>query len=221
MDWRVYVAEFLASFIFVFVSVSALLSASLFPEIGVVGVSLAIGFAYAALLFGSVHFAGGYLNPSITLALWLTAKISGMRAVFLIIAQAVASILAAWAIVLVYGNLAQRFPLAPELGLNIDISSAVIMSAIFSAALVFVAFATMVDRRGPVSFGPLVLGLLIVAATLIAFPFFGGAFNPIQALGAAVITNSFNTMAVWLIGPLAGSLMGLVYEVLFLRKSKK
>jgi len=221
-DWRAYIAEFLGTFVFVFVANGAVVVNFLYGDINTLGLSITIGFSYAALLFMTVYRSQGYLNPAITIALWLVKRISPVNTFFYIVVQVLASFAAAGLLLLVFGESAKEISLGgPTLGVNVEMSAAVLVETILTAGLIFAVFATMVDRHGPVSFGPLVAGFFTVAAAIVAGPISGAAFNPVRAIGPGVLSNSTNTLAVWIIGPLAGSLFALFYEVVFLRKGKK
>lgn len=221
-DWRAYLAEFLATLVFVFIACLVTLSSQFYGQINGIGVALAIGLSYTALVFASVHLGGGYINPAVTLALWLAGKMSHIKAVSLIVAQIIASFSAAGLIFLIFGQTAQRFFLGtPTVGVGIDIASALTLEAILTAALVFVVFATAVDRSGPVSFSVLALGLYVTGATIAALEISGAVLNPSRAIGPAILSKSYESLAVWLIGPITGSLMGPLYEFVFLRKGRK
>lgn len=221
-DWRAYFAEFLGTFAFVFVSSSAVLVDNLYGDIGTVGVALTVGVSYAALVFVTVHLSGGYLNPAIAVALWLAGQLANVKAVFFILAQVLASFAAAFCLLLIFSEESKIFALGgPILGIDVSLSMAVVVEAVMSAILVFAVFGTMVDRGGPVSFGPLVLGFILLSATIIAFPVSGAAFNPARVLGPLIVSGSADNLMVWVIGPLTGSLFGIVYEYLFLRKGKR
>lgn len=220
-DWRTYVAEFVATFIFVLICSFAVIVNYLYGQIGVLGIALVVGSSYAALIFATNHLSGGYLNPAITFSLWLCSKLKGTKTVFLILAQLLASLAAFASVLLFFGQRAVGVNLgAPTLGIGETIAQATGLEAILTAILVFCVFAVMVDRRGPVSFGPLVLGMILSVLTIIALPMSGAAFNPSRVIGAYVILKSYNFLIPWILGPLAGSFAGLVYEVVFLREQK-
>ncbi len=212
----------MGTFVFVLIANGVIISNFLYGDIKTLGISLAVGFSYAALVFMTVHTSGGYLNPAVVVALWLVKKLDGVKAVFFILTQVLASFAAAAILLLIFGEGAKQVYLGgPILGINVDISIAVLVEAILSGGLIFAVLATMVDRRGPVSFGPLVLGFFVVAATIMAMPISGAALNPARAIGPLVLSKTTNSLAVFVIGPLSGSLFALVYEVVFLRKGKK
>lgn len=219
--WRAYLAEFLGTFVFVFISCGAVLSYIFYGEIGVVGAAVATGLAYCAMMYATVHISGGHINPAITLASWLAQKTSGATAVFYVCAQIVAGIAAAGLLVYIFGQEAGEFSLGgPTVFSDIETSRALIVEVALAATVVFAYFATMVDRRGPTSFGPLVMGLMISAATLMALPISGASLNPARAVGPAVVSQVYDSLAVAVVGPLTGSLVGIIYDWLFLKKKR-
>lgn len=221
-DWRSYIAEFLGTFVFVLIASGIVLSDAFFGDVGKIGIGLATGLVYASLIYVTAHLSGGYLNPAITLALWFTRKLSGVKTIFYVLAQIAASFAAAYVLLLFFGSPARELGLGgPILGVNTSSQIAIVVEAALTAVLVLCVYATMIDRSGPVSFGPLVLGFVLASETIFALPLSGAAFNPARALGPAVISNTFDNLLVWIVGPAAGSLFGLVYEFLFLRKGRK
>lgn len=215
-------AEFLGTFVFVLVSCGSVLSYIFYGEIGISGVALASGVTYSAMMFSTVHISGGHLNPVVTLALWLAQKIGGATAIFYILAQVLASFAAAGVLLFIFGQESAGFSLGgPVIGADIAIAKALVVEATGGAILIFVYFATMVDRWGQASFGPLVLGLVIASLTMVALPLSGASINPARAVGPAVISQTYDSLAPVVVGPLVGSLMGIFYEFVFLRKAKK
>lgn len=222
IDWRGYLAEFLGTFVFVFIANGAVIVNFLYGDIKTLGLATTFGFSYAALLFVTVYRSQGYLNPAVTISLWLVKRLSTVSTIFYIVTQILASFAAAALLMLIFGESARQIGLGgPIVGVNIEISTAVLVEAILTSALIFAIFATMIDRRGPVSFGPLVIGFILIACAIIAMPVSGAGFNPARAIGPGVLSNSVNNLAVWIIGPLAGSLFALIYEFVFLKKAKK
>ena len=222
LPWRAYVAEFLGTFVFVFLTCAAVLANELTVDIGTVGIALTAGFSYAAAVFATVSISGGNLNPAVSVGLWLAGKIASSVLVFYVAAQILASILAAWLLYLIFGDSGLKFFLgAPALGNDVTLTTALIVEAVASAILIFVYFATLVDKRGPVSFGPLVLGLVITAATIFAFSISGAAFNPARAVGPALILRSYDFLVIYAVGPLIGSLFAIIYDFLFLKSFRK
>lgn len=222
LPWRAYVAEFLGTFVFVFIAAGSVLTNVFFSDLGVLAQAIAGGLALGAMIYVTAAISGGHLNPAVTLSLWLSGRISAVNTVFYIVSQVLASFAAGGTLLYIFGDRALHFNLgAPILGADVAVGTALILEAILTAALVFAVFATVVNRRGPVSFGPLVVGLVAMVSGIFVGPITGAALNPARAIGPAIISGSFTNLPIWILGPFAGSLFGLVYEFVFLRKTSK
>lgn len=220
--WKAYIAEFLGTFVFILVSLGTFLANSFLGEVGLLGIALAAGFSYVAMVFATVHLSGGYLNPAITLALWFSRKVSATNAFFYILAQFLAGFAAVFALMYIFSASPADFSLWQQLaGGEVTLQKVVIVEAIFTSILVFAYFATMVDKRGSTSFGPFALGLVVIVSILVATPISAGIINPAKALAPAIVSSSYNELLAWVVGPFVGSLFGLVYEFIFLRSGKK
>lgn len=215
-------AEFLGTFVFVLIACGSVLVNIFYGEIGPLGIALASGLAIAAMMFVTIHLSGANLNPAVSLALWLSQKLTGTKLIFYTICQILAGFAAAALLVLIFGQESLKFRLGgPGIGAGVSVQAALIVEAVLTAILVLVIFATVVDKRGPVSFGALAAGLIVVAASIFGSAISGAVLNPARAIGPLVLSGSYNDLAVWLVGPATGSLFGVVYDFLFLGKGKK
>ncbi len=61
---------------------------------GLLGIALVQGFTYAVMLAVTMHLSGGYLNPAITIMLWVYQRLDSRRALVLLAAQFVGAFLA-------------------------------------------------------------------------------------------------------------------------------
>ena len=217
--WREYAIEFVGTFVFVTIATLTAYTSVFYSEISILEKSLIISFSYAALLWSTVNFSGGFLNPAITLALWLCQKVSGVKAVFFVLAQIVAALVSYYLVYILFSGVSpvEIF----ELGLGVDTGSAFVIEAVLSAFLIFVVFATMIDRRGPAGFGPLIVGLFLLSITLVAYPVTGAVFNPIAVIGNFIFSREYGNFLPQILGPLVGSIAGLVYTVVFIKPAKK
>lgn len=222
IPWRSYVAEFLGTFIFVLVANGAVLTDLLYTEIGPVGKAMAAGLAISAAIFATVHLSGAHLNPAVTLGMWITGRLMGFVTIFYIVAQLVAGLAAAAILLLVFGPGARELGLGiGPLGIGVTSQQALLIEAVLTAILILTVFATFVDRRGLTSFGPLAVGLVVAAAGILAGPLTGAILNPARVIGPAVISQTWENLPIWIVGPALGSFAGILYEWLFLRKGKR
>lgn len=215
-------AELVGTFLFVFFASSVVVVSKLYDNLGILPIAFAIGFVYISLIYALRELSGGFLNPTITIALWLTKKLSGVRTVFYLLSQIAGSFLAAEFVIFIFGNPALQMQLGgPVFGLGVLPQTVLAIEALVSAGLVFIVFATMFDKRGNSGMGPLVLGLYLVAVTVIFWPLSGASFNPVRALGPLVLSHAYSALAIFIIGPLIGSLAAIVYEYVFIENDKK
>lgn len=215
-------AEFLGTSFFVFICASALLGNLIFQEYGALGIGLATGASLIAIIYAFSAISGSHLNPAVTLALWFAQKISLAEGLLYIGAQVLGGFTAAALLLLVFGQRGIDYYLGgPVISQDTSLQSAVVLEAIFASLWVFTYFATFVDKRGPVSFGALSVGLVVMAGTIVAGPISGAAFNPIKAIGPLALSGHVDSLMIWIAGPMVGSLVGIAYAPLFLRVTKK
>lgn len=220
-NWRALVAEFLGTFVFVFVACGSVLTRNIFDDFGVIGVALATSVILTALMFATVALSGGHLNPAITLAAWLTQKINTVTAVLYIVVQVIAGFAAAFLLLFIFGDHGTAFYLGGSvLSVDTTVQSGLVLEAVLTAVLVFAFFATMIDKRGPVSFGPIAVGLVFLAVGIFAGPIEGAALNPVK-VAPLIVSGHTESILVWVVGPLTGSLFGVVYHLLFLGQGKR
>ena len=222
LNWRSYAAEFLGTFVFVLVSLGVLINKETFGDLDVLAVGLATGLTYASMVFATIHTSGGHLNPVITLSLWFVRKIRSIDCLVYIMCQLLAGFLATFLLLFIFGNGIVDFSFGlVSGGQEVILQKAVSVEALMSAVLVFAYFSCIVYKRGPVSFGPLVLGFVVFSVYLFSFAVSGGVVNPAKALGPALVSGSYSELTAWIVGPLAGSLFAFVYDFLFLKKNHK
>src|SRR5438477_10956422 len=92
MSPRALIAEFAGTFAWVFISAAAILADAAAPianapRIGPIGIALVAGLSYAGLLAATVPLFGGFLNPAVTLALWVFHRLGSGTALALAAVQ--------------------------------------------------------------------------------------------------------------------------------------
>lgn len=247
---RACMAEMIGTFAFVLISAGSQYIATLggwqpgdiWWQPQLVWVALASGLMYAAVLAATQPVSGGYLNPAVTITLWVFKRLDGLQAFFFIFVQVLGAFLAGGALWLL---LPENEParMASHLGalqlnlakLGVEASgAAVTFKAIgielsLTFLLVFIIFGTQLDPRAPRWSGNwanrlacLWIGLALVGCTLVAFPLTGAGLNPARWLGPALWdltqqVNAFQTNAPYWVGPIAGALLaGWLYTALVL-----
>jgi glycerol uptake facilitator-like aquaporin len=256
MSPRALIAEFAGTFAWVFISAAAILGNAVAPQINSIpiepiGIALVTGMSYAGLLAVTAPLSGGFLNPAITLALWVFHRVDTGRAVALAAVQFGGAALGGLA---VRGLLSLRLDavIAARMGtphLNLEafgtdrIGPAVLVQgmgieAVLTFALVFAILALYFDPRTDRllsgfarRWANVAVGLLLSAEVLAAGSLTGAATNPARWFGTVIWESTipelearrpFIDHAVYWVGPTIGALVaGILYQYLILPIHKR
>jgi glycerol uptake facilitator-like aquaporin len=199
--------------------------------------ALATGLVLAGALAWTVPISGGYLNPAITLTLWVYKKLEGGRTTGLILSQLVGAVAAGAALRMLFasdGLLPARLG-TPHLNYQaIGYSTLTLWGMIhgsaaelcFTFVLTITIFATLIDERAPAlpdgaqrGLTCLWVGLVAATLTLVGFKVTGAAANPARWFGSAIWELSVDGLRgrtptpladhmVYWIGPIVGALLG-------------
>ena len=240
--WRAVAAEFIATGLFVFLGTgSVVVALNVIGEGGsysdpsfIISVAMAHGLAIALLVAATARISGGHINPAVTFAAAATGKIKVSTAVLYIGAQLVAAILGSLLLKAVIAGPAELGHLGAhsinvfntDLGTGIvedqvgnGAGAGLLIEAVLTFALVFVVFATAIDRRGLTHLAPVAIGLAYLVGHLVAIPLTGASMNPARSFGPAVVANFWDDHWIYWLGPLIGAAVAaLVYEFVFLQR---
>jgi aquaporin Z len=202
---------------------SAVLAAS-FPEVGIglAGVALAFGLTVLTMAYAIGHISGCHLNPAVTVGLWAGGRHPLGEVLPYIVAQVLGAILGATVLLMIASGKA-GFELSAGLASNgyaahspggYSLASGflteVVMTLFF---LVIILGAT--DRRAPVGFAPIAIGLGLTLIHLISIPVTNTSVNPARSTGPAVLVGGWALDQLWLfwVAPILGALMaGYLYR---------
>lgn len=197
------------------VAVSAALAR---PIAGAPNNSLAVGLTFGLTLVALVaalgFLSGAHFNPAVTLGLASAGKFPWKDTAQYIIAQLVGAILASLTVWLVFGNAARSIAFlgATYPAPTASAAQAFLIEAVVTFFLVMTVVAVTTDKRVPAPVAAPAIGFALGMAVLIAGPISGGAVNPARALGPMIVTWKFDSVWVYILGPLIGGMCaGLLY----------
>ena len=196
--------------------------------IGNFGVALAFGFVLLAMAYTIGHVTGCHINPAVTLAFWLSRKVTLVQAGYYWVAQVVGALIGGLIIFIASdagdldntmnaeGN--QIFAAngwGADIGSPFGLGSVIVVEIIFTALLVFVVLATT-TRGYPVGFGGLAAGLTLGMIHLATIPVDNTSVNPARSLGAAVYSGTDALVQLWafIVFPLIGGVLGMLVWLL-------
>ena len=224
-------AEFLGTFWLVFGGCgSAIFAAQHLSDgkdtglgIGFVGVALAFGLTVLTMVYAVGHVSGGHFNPAVTLGLAAGRRFE-WRDVPAYIGTQVAAGLVAGGVLYVIANGKDGFDASAGFAANgyAEHSPAgYTLAAVLIAEIVLTAFFLYIilgatDKRAPVGFAPIAIGLGLTLIHLISIPISNTSVNPARSTAVAFFQNGAagQLWAFWL-APIVGALIaGVTYAAI-------
>jgi aquaporin Z len=227
--YRQFAAEFIGTFWLVFGGCGSAIIAAGFPSLGIgfVGVSFAFGLTLLTMAYTIGPISGCHINPAVTFGLWLAKRFPGRDVIPYVIAQVVGAIAAA-AVLYAIASGKPGFTVGQFASNGYDLLSpgGYGMASALIAEIVLTFFFLMVilgatDRRAPVGFAGLAIGMALTLIHLISIPIDNTSVNPARSTGPAIFAamgGGAELSQLWLfwIAPLiGGGIAGLLYPILF------
>ena len=205
--WRATFAEFIATFLFVFLGAGSVVVSGGLPNgdldpARLVLIAMAHGFGIALLAYATANISGGHINPAVTFAAVITRKVSATRGLMFVTAQLVGAVAGALLLLGAVPDAADTNLGAHALGPEVSVGMGLLMEVAITFALVFVIFATAVDPRGMGNLAPLAIGLTVLVAHLVAVPITGASMNPARSLGPALVAGEWADQWIYWVAPL-------------------
>lgn len=199
------VAEFLGTFMFVFIGAAAVVSAG--ASGGVVTAALGHGFVLIGLIYAFAAFSGGHFNPAVTLAILIAGKMDALRAVVYWIAQFVGAIIAG---VLCNAILASSGQTTGSLTGG-SVWTAALFEGVATFIFVTVIFQSAVYGKGG-NLAPLAIGLTLAACIFAAGPFTGASLNPARTFGPALAAGDLTYILPYFVGIFGGGALASLVQ---------
>lgn len=205
------IAEFIGTFTLIFIGCFSVILATSTPNINVLVPALAHGFAVIAIIYTYGHISGAHVNPAVTLGLLVGDRITLTKALFYIVAQFLASILAVLLIVAMLGSNENLGETTGTLTAN-NIWQAALFEAVLTFFLVSVVFqAGVYGKAGNVA--GLAIGFTLIGLILAGGVFTGASLNPARTFGPAVVAGDFSYLLPYFLGIFGGgAVAGLVHS---------
>uniref|UniRef100_A0A674AJV8 Aquaporin 4 n=1 Tax=Salmo trutta TaxID=8032 RepID=A0A674AJV8_SALTR len=184
--WRAVSAEYLASLIFVLLSLGSTINWAAEsdnpPPADLVLISLCFGLAIATMVQCFGHISGSHINPAVTAAMVVTRKLSLAKGVFYLAAQCLGAITGAGLLYLVT-------PVSVRGGLGVtmvrhilNMGQALLVELLITFQLVFTVFATCDPKRSDLNGSAgLAIGVAVAIGHLFAVYWVGPILGGITA----------------------------------------
>ncbi|MBV7515722.1 aquaporin Z [Pseudomonas sp. PDM25] len=204
---------------------SAVLSAA-FPELGIgfAGVALAFGLTVLTMAYAVGHISGGHFNPAVTIGLVAGGRFDAKDVVPYIVTQVAGAIAAGGVLYLIASGKA-GFDVTAGFATNgygehspggYSFLSAVVTEFVLTAFFLLVILG-VTDKKAPVGFAPLAIGLALTLIHLISIPVTNTSVNPARSTGVAIFQGGWalsQLWVFWVVPLLGGAAGGLIHRYL-------
>ena len=204
-------AEAVATFALVFAGCGAIVADhERGGSLGTVGIAATFGLVIMAMVYATGHLSGAHINPAVTVAFAVQRHFPTREALAYIPAQLGGALAAAVLLGVVWsGQPADLGATHPTVGSGAALTYEIALTAI----LMFVIMAVATDTRAVGAAAAIAIGGTVALDALFGGDVTGASMNPARSLGPAIATWSWTDMWIYLVGPLAGAILGAtVYQ---------
>jgi aquaporin Z len=209
---KMYLAEFLGTFVLIFIGTSSALFAGSF-----IGTAFAFGLSYLAMAYTIGGISGCHLNPAVSISMLAAGKMKIRHTLSYVVVQCIGAISgSAMLYAIASGNpqynlatvgLAQNGYAEASLG-GFSMVSCFIAEMVLTFIFLLVFFGST-SEKVPKGFAGLSIGFSLVLVHLVGIPITGTSVNPARSLGPAVIVRGTALTQLWLFlaAPIIGGLL--------------
>lgn len=203
---RRYAAEFIGTFMLVFLGTGAVVIAK--ADTLTIGLAFGLTVTVMAYAFGGV--SGGHFNPAVSIEMMINKRLEAKDGVFYIVAQFLGAIVASGLLsVLINALDLSRTGFGqtdfPKIGAGV----AFLVEVIVTFSFILVILMTTSDRFGNSQMAPLAIGITLSLLIIVALNLTGGSLNPARSFGPAIFAGGSALAHYWvyLAAPIVGAIL--------------
>ena len=216
-------AEFLGTFVLVFVGCGTAILDHGNNGINFLGVAMAFGVAVMVMVYAVGTISGGHFNPAVTVGLAMARRFPWSNVIVYIVTQVVAAIVAS--LILLGVASGQKGFSANKSGFasngygdhspsHYNLASVLLVEVVLTAVFLYVIIGAT-DVRAPAGFAGVAIGFTLVIIHLVSIPVSNTSVNPARSTGPAIFQHGWALGQLWLfwLAPLVGAaIAGLSYR---------
>ncbi len=195
-NYKKYLAELLGTFALVFIGAGSVcanyyLVKSGSPGFGLLGIAIAFGFVVVAVAYSLGYISGAHINPAVTISMVTTRRMKVGVGFMYIVSQVAGATLGGYMLKVLFPNaLAGAFLGTCVLGADVTVTQAIVMETVITFLLVFVVYATVIDKRSTPALAGLAIGFVVLFGVMVGGAISGGSMNPARVFWPC---NGFRT----------------------------
>ncbi len=200
---KTYVAEFLGTFALVFCGTGAIIiNEETQGIIGHIGIAITFGLIVASMIYTFGNLSGAHFNPAVTLGFSILKLFPTKK----ILPYLMSQLAGAFAATLVLKFLFQENEnLGSTLPAGSDMQSFILEFILTYFLMLTILFTSQGSEKTQQLAGLLIGGVILLEA-MFAGPICGASMNPARSLAPAIISGNLDTLWIYLLAPVIGSL---------------
>lgn len=218
-------AEFLGTFVLVFVGCGAAILDAGNNGIDYLGVATAFGVSVMVMVYAVGAVSGGHFNPAVTVGLATAKRFPWSDVIAYVVTQVVAALVAS--LVLLGVASGQKGFSAKASGFasngyghhspaHYNLVAVILVEIVLTAVFLYVIIGAT-DVRAPAGFAGIAIGFTLVIIHLASIPVSNTSVNPARSTGPAIIQHGWALAQLWVfwLAPLVGALIaGATYRMI-------
>jgi len=185
-------------------------------------ISLSFGLVVALVIYAFGSTSGAHINPAVTIALASARRFPWREVPAYVVAQLFGASVGGLLIVAIFGRRAIALGGVglTSLASNVSYGQGILGEAFGTFLLMMTIMAMAVDRRAPVGWAGLMIGLAVAGEIFLLGPITGGSVNPARTFGPYLANTWFGGATPWsefgvyVIGPIIGAVAAaVVYDL--------
>ncbi|KAJ3027395.1 UNVERIFIED_CONTAM: hypothetical protein HDU68_003908 [Siphonaria sp. JEL0065] len=210
--------EALGMFIFLFLALGGVQSAvktnaadlATNPTLAFIEIAMCFGFGLSAAIFFSYRISGGALNPAVNFGLFVAGVMDPLTLAAYTVAQTIGATAACGAVDAIFPG---DFKGANQIFPGTTTAQAFFLELILTAGLVLTVLFLAVEKSKITFYAPMLIGVYVFIAHLLAIPYTNTSINPARSIGASIVAGIWTDHWLFWVAPLlGGGIAGAIYR---------
>lgn len=210
MEWRREAAEAVGTFGLVFAGCGAIVIEAETGALGHIGIAITFGLIIMTMIYATGHISGAHFNPAVTLAFAVSRHLPWSRVPRYWAAQLGGGVLAALVLRALFGDVAHLGTTLPR---GTDTQS-LVLEGVLTFFLMFVIISVATDTRAVGQAAAIAIGGTVGLEAMFGGPISGASMNPARSLAPAIVSWTWQSQWLYVVGPVLGAIAGAVVYTL-------
>ncbi|ERN09366.1 aquaporin NIP1-1 isoform X1 [Amborella trichopoda] len=199
------IAEILGTYFVIFAGCASVVVNLSKGSVTFPGICIVWGLVVMVMVYSVGHISGAHFNPAVTIAFATCRRFPWKQVPPYVLAQVLGSTLASGTLHLLFGGKSEHFPGTIPAGSDLQ---SLVLEFIISFFLMFVISGVATDNRAIGELAGIAVGATVLLNVLYAGPISGASMNPARSLGPAIVGNRYESIWVYVVGPICGTTLG-------------